>query len=99
MEPALFLSGQKAKRKPALIQLANTGESMAHIDKKVPNSKREYLINEYIHNKIYRDIMKRHFIDGESYDSISKDKSIDRTAKQIYNIIEKCCAELSDFLP
>ena len=65
---------------------------------KISNSKREYLIDEYIHNKRYRLIMKRHFIDGESCEEISKDRTIDRSAKQVWNIIEKCCVELSDFI-
>ena len=64
----------------------------------VPNSEREYLIDEWIHNKRNRKIMKLHFIDGLSPNEIAKDKDILIEPRQISNVIEKCCESLSTHL-
>lgn len=60
------------------------------------NSRMTYLIDEYIHNKIHREILKMCYIDGISQMEISK--ILDMSPKQIYNIISKNTLILSDLL-
>lgn len=62
------------------------------------NSQIEHLIDEYIHNRRNRKILKMHFIDGETYESIGADKEVERTPRQVGYIIEKCSAELAKHL-
>lgn len=66
--------------------------------KKYTNSRMEYLIDEYIHNKRNRKIMKMHFIDGDSVFVISKDKDVKLTERRVSQIIVDCCAELAEYL-
>ena len=64
--------------------------------KAISNSRMEFLIDEFIHNKRNRKIMKLHFIDGESYDAIAGDVGI--TARHVSNVIDRCCADLAEYL-
>lgn len=56
------------------------------------NSQIEHLIDEYIHNKRYREALKLHFIDGETIEAIAE--KIDRSPRQVANIISRCSAAL-----
>lgn len=56
------------------------------------NSQIEHLIDEYIHNKRHREALKLHFIDGETIEAIAE--KIDRSPRQVANIISRCSAAL-----
>ena len=60
------------------------------------NSRMNFLIDEYIHNKKHRQILKLCYIDGVSQLEISD--IMDMSPKQIYNIISKNTLILSDLL-
>lgn len=68
------------------------------MDKEYTNSRIEFLIDEYIHNKRNRKILKMHFIDGDSVMTISKDKAVDLTDRRVSQIIEECSAQLAKYL-
>jgi DNA-directed RNA polymerase specialized sigma24 family protein len=51
------------------------------------NSQISHVIDEYIHNALYRDILKSRYIDGMTYEAIAE--KYDRTTRQIQNIIYK----------
>lgn len=51
------------------------------------NSQMEHIINEYIHNKRDRKLLKMCFIDGITHENISKDKEIDLTPRQVSRLI------------
>ena len=51
------------------------------------NSEISHIIDEYIHNSLYRDILKSRYIDGMTYEAIAE--KYDRTNRQIQNIIYK----------
>lgn len=53
----------------------------------VPNSTIEYVIDEYIHNKRYRQILKLRFIDGLTYEKIAEE--VDMSVRQVKTIIYK----------
>lgn len=51
------------------------------------NSQISHIIDEYIHNALYRNILKSRYIDGMTYEAIAE--KYDRTPRQISNIIYK----------
>ena len=51
------------------------------------NSQIAYVIDEYIHNSLYRDILKSRYIDGLTYEKIAE--LYDRSVRNIKNIIKK----------
>ena len=51
------------------------------------NSQIAYVIDEYIHNSLYRDILKSRYIDGLTYEAIAE--LYDRSVRNIKNIIKK----------
>lgn len=51
------------------------------------NTEISHIIDEYIHNALYRDILKSRYIDGLTYEAIAE--KYDRTSRQISNIIYK----------
>ena len=55
--------------------------------KEYSNSEISKIIDEYIHNALYRDILKSRYIDGMTYEAIAE--KYDRTPRQIKNIIYK----------
>jgi len=55
--------------------------------KEYSNSQISQIIDEYIHNALYRDILKSRYIDGLTYDALAG--KYDRTPRQISNIIYK----------
>lgn len=58
----------------------------------VANSYISYLVDEFVHNKVNRKIMKMHFIDGETYEAIAE--TVGRTPRQVAYVVEKCSADL-----
>ena len=55
-----------------------------------------FLIDEYIHNKVHREVLKLCYIDGVSQERISE--IVKLSPKQVYNIISKNTLILSDLL-
>lgn len=53
----------------------------------IPTSELKHLIEEYVHNKKYREILYFHFIDGETFESIAE--SFDLSTTRIKDIIYK----------
>lgn len=53
----------------------------------IPNSTIEHLINEYIHSKRDREILKCRFIDGMTHESIAE--QFELSPNQIKNIVYK----------
>ena len=51
------------------------------------NSQIAYVIDEYIHNSLHRDILKSRYIDGLTYEAIAE--LYDRSVRNIKNIIKK----------
>lgn len=51
------------------------------------NSNIAYIIDEYIHNQLHRDILKSRFIDGLTYEQLAE--KYDRSVKNIKDIIKK----------
>ena len=62
------------------------------------NSRITYLIDEYIHHKRDREIMKMHYVDGMSADAISQVDGIDLTPRRISQILSDRLLEISSFL-
>ena len=62
------------------------------------NSQIEKLIDEHIHNKRNRLILKLHFIDGDSFEKIANHPDIEITPRQIARVISKEAAKLSKYL-
>lgn len=60
------------------------------------NSRIEYLINEFIHHKRDREIMKMHYIDGISADEISK--IVDLTPRRVSQILSDRLLEIDRYL-
>jgi DNA-directed RNA polymerase specialized sigma24 family protein len=56
----------------------------------------EYIIDEYIHNKVHREILKMCYLDGVSQEKIAE--KVDLSPKQIYNIISKDTLIISEML-
>ena len=63
---------------------------------KYTNSRMEYIIDEYIHNKVHREILKMCYLDGVSQEKIAE--KVDLSPKQIYNIISKDTLIISEKL-
>lgn len=62
-----------------------------------------FLIDEYIHNKRDREIMKLHYVDGFSAESIAKtiskdDPQKELTPRRISQILSDRLLEIADFL-
>lgn len=55
------------------------------------NSQMELLIDEHIHNAKYRDILKRRYLDGLTYEAIAErcDLSIQQTKTIVYKAQNK----------
>ena len=51
------------------------------------NSQVKECIDEYIHNAVYRDILKRHLIDGRTYEQLAEE--FNYSVRQIARIIYK----------
>ena len=51
------------------------------------NSQISYLIDEYIHNDLHRQILKSRYIDGLTYEQLAEKH--DRSVKNIKDIIKK----------
>lgn len=62
------------------------------------NSRITYLIDECIHHKRDREIMKMHYVDGMSADAISRVKGIDLTPRRISQILSDRLLEIAPFL-
>jgi DNA-directed RNA polymerase specialized sigma subunit len=62
------------------------------------NSKFAYLVDERIHNKRDREIMKLHYIDGVSAEEISKMKGVDLTPRRVSQILSDRLLEIAPFL-
>lgn len=66
--------------------------------KNYTNSFITYLIDEHIHNARDRQIMKLHYVDGVSADSISKMEDIDLTPRRISQILSDRLLEIAPYL-
>lgn len=62
------------------------------------NSHITHLIDEHIHNKRDREIMKLHYVDGLSADAIANTKDINLTPRRISQILSDRLLEISPFL-
>ena len=62
------------------------------------NSRIIYLIDEYIHNKRDREIMKLHYVDGISAEVIAKREDIDLTPRRVSQILSDRLLEISPYL-
>ena len=60
------------------------------------NSRIVYLIDEYIHNKRDREIMKMHYVDGMSADEIAK--KFDLTPRRVSQILSDRLLEIDRYL-
>lgn len=66
--------------------------------KKYTNSQITHLIDEHIHNKRDREIMKMHYVDGISADTIAKQKDIDLTPRRVSQILSDRLLEIAPYL-
>lgn len=62
------------------------------------NSHITFLIDEHIHNKRDREIMKLHYVDGLSADAIANTKDINLTPRRISQILSDRLLEIYPFL-
>ena len=62
------------------------------------NSQITFLIDEHIHNKRDRTIMKLHYVDGLSADAIANISGIDLTPRRISQILSDRLLEIAPFL-
>lgn len=62
------------------------------------NSQITFLIDEHIHNKRDREIMKLHYVDGISADTIAKRKDIDLTPRRVSQILSDRLLEIAPYL-
>lgn len=60
---------------------------MDSIFDEIPTSRINYLIDEWIHNKKYRDIMRYRLIDGYTYEYTAE--LMDMSVRQVQNIVYK----------
>lgn len=51
------------------------------------NSDISHIIDEYIHNELYRNVLKSRYIDGLTYEKLAE--KYDRSVKNIKDIIRK----------
>ena len=66
--------------------------------KEYTNSHITYLIDEHIHSKRDRDIMKLHYVDGISADAIGKMEGIDLTPRRVSQILSDRLLEIAPYL-
>ncbi|MBQ6676875.1 MAG: hypothetical protein IJM71_02400 [Clostridia bacterium] len=59
------------------------------------NSMMEHAIDEYIHNKQYRLILKLHYIDGASSYEIANHPEVTIQERQINHVLKRCLETLS----
>lgn len=57
--------------------------------KEYSNSQMEHVIDEYVHSKRDRKLLKMCFIDGVTHEQISCDEEIDLTPRQVSRLISK----------
>jgi len=62
------------------------------------NSHITFLIDEYIHHKRDREIMKMHYVDGMSADAISQADGIDLSPRRVSQILSDRLLEIAPFL-
>lgn len=62
------------------------------------NQQMSECIDEHIHNQMHRLVLKLRFIDGLTYEKISEHPDVDRTPRQVSNIINKYSVQLSKYL-
>lgn len=53
----------------------------------IPTSELKRLIDEYVHNKKYREILYLHFIDSETFEKIAE--TVDLSTTRVKNIVYK----------
>ncbi len=58
------------------------------------NSQMEHIIDEFIHNKRDRKLLKMCFIDGITHENIASDKEINLTPRQVSRLISDYSIEL-----
>lgn len=63
----------------------------------IQTSELKHLIDEYVHNKRYREILYSHFIDGETFESIAEkfELSTTRIKTIVYKYGDKVLSYLS----
>lgn len=66
--------------------------------KEYTNSQITALIDEHIHNKRNRLILRLHYVDGDTFERIAEHENIQITPRQVARIISKESAKLSKFL-
>ena len=66
--------------------------------KQYTNSQITHLIDEHIHNKRDREIMKLHYVDGLSAERIAEQKGIDLTPRRVSAILSDRLLEISPYL-
>ena len=66
--------------------------------KEYTNSQIETLIDEHIHHKRDREIMKLHYIDGVSADEISKLENVDLTPRRVSQILSDRLLQIEKYL-
>lgn len=66
--------------------------------KEYSNSHMEHIIDEYIHKKRDRLIMKLHYIDGWTAEEIAAHKEVDLSPRWVYTILDRRLADISKFL-
>lgn len=71
----------------------------------IPNSTISHLIDEYIHNKRNRIILKLFYVDGVTYEEIAGNEEVKKnnhgqalSVRSIGYIIEKCSATLAKYI-
>lgn len=62
------------------------------------NSQIIALIDEHIHSKRDREIMKMHYVDGISADAIAKRKDVDLTPHRVSAILSDRLLEIAPYL-
>ena len=66
--------------------------------KSYTNSHITYLIDEHIHNKRDREIMKLHYVDGISAEKIAEMKGIELTPRRVSAILSDRLLEIAPYL-
>ena len=66
--------------------------------KSYTNSHITFLIDEHIHNKRDREIMKLHYVDGISAEKIAEMKGIELTPRRVSAILSDRLLEIAPYL-
>ena len=66
--------------------------------KSYDNSQMRILIEEKIHNERSRLVLRLRLVDGWTYSAIAQHPDVDRTERQVANIIRKGILELEQYL-